>query len=226
LLARREGGSSRPSRTAGAVTSFDVSGAYREGVVRHFTGAPDVDLSVTGLGRVTQSVWQAMQDRVHCRLRISAIESRHQNEPGPAVLRSLQEEVVRGRFCGGAVFGDDGRQLWLIDRRDGLLSDRRIAEMLSRELLRESGARELRLVAPEDLMWTSLNVSGTRLFTCGTTEEEIVAAMRGHQAVIGCDGAGRFWIARPAVHCDAMVTLAYLARGLSDDARSGARFAA
>lgn len=209
-------GTRRPSRSAGSVRSFDILPAYRESLARHFAASPITEVAAAGMAESVQNAWAGLQERVGCQLRIAAAATRSEETPSALVLRNLQEEVVRNRLGGGIVFGPDGRQAWVIDRREGLLSDLIVAERIVAELRRETGDREVRVVATEDLMWTGLNVSGARLLACAPGEQQLVEAMQRHRASLGCDGAGRYWIARPTPRCDALLTLAYVSRALDE----------
>ncbi|QDT56139.1 Phosphoglucosamine mutase [Caulifigura coniformis] len=206
-----DGRAGRPSRIAGAVKSFEILPAYRESLVRHY-GPVATELAAVGMGTVLQSTWSGLDARVACQLREACPGGRCDEAPSATLLRALQEDVVRQRMGGGVVFGADGRQAWWVDRREGLRTDRFIAERLAQELRQETGEREVRVVAAEELMWTELNAAGVRLVTCGPGEEKLVDAMRRHRALLGCDGAGRYWIARPIPRCDGLLTLAYLCR--------------
>ena len=217
IAKRVERGAARPSRSSGGLTSYDIRGAYREGLLRHLVVTPGSELVVAGMTDMMQEVWQDVDAKVNCVLQFAEAESASQGPPSAPVVRGLQERVVRGRLQGGVLFGPDGRQTWIIDRKEGLLTDRQVAEQLAIELKRESGGRDVRVMATEDLMWTSLSVAGTRLLTCGPTEEELVLAMQRHQAVLGCDGSGRFWIGRTVPRCDGLLTLGYASRWLGGE---------
>jgi len=214
VVALKDEGAGRPSRIAGAVKSFDILPAYRESLIRHY-GPAASELGAVGMGEVLQSAWSGLDARVTCRLRETCPGSRCDETPSAGLLRGFQEEVVRQRLDGGVIFGADGRQAWLLDPREGLRSDRFVAERIAQELRQETGEREVRVVAAEELMWTELNSAGVRLVSCGPGEEKLVDAMRRHRAILGCDGAGRYWIARPIPRCDVFLTLAFLCRAVA-----------
>jgi phosphomannomutase len=219
IATAKEVGAGRPCRTAGATKSFDILPAYRESLVRHFV-SEGLDLAVGGWSAGLESMWSGLQPRIGCRLQEACRENRCDEVPSATLLRTLQEEIVRQRFGGGVVFGGDGRQVWFVDRREGVLPDRVVAERLAKELRSEAGEKEIRVVASEELMWTELNVAAARLVTCRASEESLVETMQRSRAALGCDGTGRYWIAKPAPRCDGLLTLAFLARtiGANDSA--------
>ncbi len=214
LVQQKRAGAGRPSRSAGTVRTFDIVPSYREGLARHLAAAPAMDIAVSGFGDATARIWNGLEERVACQLRPVDQAWRCEAAPSAGQLRDLQESVIRQRLHGGMLLGADGRQIWFLDRREGLLTDRSLAERVAAALREEMAEREVRVVATEDLMWTGLNVPGARLLACGPSEEELVAAMHRHKAALGCDGSGRYWIARPTPRCDGLLTLAYLARAL------------
>lgn len=212
----------RPSRQAGAVRQFDAVPAYRESLVRHFPTGHRPEIAVVGMTECVRQVWEPLSARVSCTLKIDSTSVGSEGEPGPAVLKPLQEAVVSGRLAGGVALGGDHRAVWVIDRRAGLASSRSVAGWIAAELRREAGERELRGVVPENSMWTDLNVPGVRLSFCGPGEEALVGAMISRRAAFGCDARGRFWIADPAPRCDSLLTLAYIARHWAEEQRQKA----
>jgi phosphomannomutase len=212
VASARQQGAGRPCRAAGVTKSFDILPAYRESLLRHFASARG-DLAVGGWSDGLRSVWRGLESRAACRFHETGLEARCDDVPLTANVRGLQEEVIRQRLQGGILFGADGRQVWFVDRREGLLPDREVAERLAEELRGEAGEGEVRIVASEELMWTELRTPGVRVLASGAGEERLVEAMLRTRAVLGCDGQGRYWIAKPVPRCDGLLTLAYLSRG-------------
>jgi phosphomannomutase len=203
----------RTSRTGGVVTAFDATAPYRAGLIRSFQDLRGLEIAVGGLSEFALRCWSDIAEQVSCRLHPIPASPRIENgEPSRASLRPLMDAIVEHRWDGGLVFDADGRRLWAIDRRDGLVSQRDVCGWIARDLAGERNLRGLKTVAYESTMWLDLSVAHAAVSFAPDSNESLVREMLESNAPLAADGQGRFWIADPTPRCDALVTAASVLR--------------
>jgi phosphomannomutase len=211
-LARQiEAGFCRPTRIAGSVRTFDAVPSYRERLATLWLDRPPLRIAVAGLGEVTRRIWLQLGERLKIQLSVLEPGRMVDGQQTASLLRTLHDEVISKRLDCGIAVGPDERRVWIVDRREGVLTDRQVAERLASALIERSSRKSVTVVVSEEAMWTGLSTPGVRLIASGPRDEDIAEAVRRERAVLGCDGARRFWFGGESPHCDPFLVLSSLA---------------
>ncbi|MBX3442774.1 MAG: hypothetical protein KF774_10225 [Planctomyces sp.] len=219
VAARMSQGSGRAVRTAPAMETFDATDAYCELLSTECAGLAEMTVGVIGLSTPMVRCWERIAPGTGLRLeQMPGPRLTQSDEPSPAAVRRLLDAIVRNRWSGGVIVGPDGRQAWVVDRRDGLLTSRDVGRRWLESLGPEARERRATVVVYEPAMWLELDVGRSRLWFCPPTQESLVRAMRAEQAVLGADGMGRFWTGGARPRCDALGTIAAAARAWGESA--------
>jgi hypothetical protein len=209
---RMEMSPGRSLRSGGMVVSVDLRDRYLTALLTSFESCGPMSIAAAGMPALLRSTWNIVSAASGVTLVPVDVPVRLAGEePDIGCVRAVMDVVVSQQLAGGVIFDSDGRRLWGLDGRTGLMSAREAASAVATRLAFQSD-RPLRAVAYESSMWLDLTSPRTSMSFCEGSSESLGRAMAANQAQLGADGVGRLWIGKPGMHlrCDALLTLAHL----------------